>query len=331
VFKQSFTFGDILIQPSTFSRIKSRSYVDTSINLGNFKLKIPVISASMSLFDTISPYEAHPYRMFARKIAEAGGIHIFSRALSFSDRVFSVHALNHENLNVGMAVGLDEFFAKKSELEKLNAIISIDIANGSIIPEIVWGGDNPLIVGNFANPDISMVKRFNGNIILKLGVGSGAACSTRVTTGVGFPQAGLIYEAAKNSNYKIISDGGVGSVSDFTKALALGADFVMTGRMFGHVKETPWEVLEINGKKYKPYRGMASKEEKKSKKFVEGASGYIEFTDRTVQEIMYDLSDGLRSAMSYCDALNLNEFSRNANFVQAPSHREESSVRLINV
>jgi len=331
VFKQSFTFGDILIQPSTFSRVKSRSYVDTSRKIGNITLKIPVISASMSLFDTVSPYDSTSYRDFARSIAKAGGIHIFSRALSFSDRIFSVYSLLSDGLHSGLAVSLEEFFSNKETLEKIDCLVSVDIANGAIIPELAWFGVNPLILGNFANPEITMTNRFKGDVVIKLGVGNGAACSTRIATGIGFPQAGLIYEASRNSNYKIISDGGISSVSDFTKALALGADFVMTGRLFGHVKETPWEVLEMSGKKYKPYRGMASLEEKKSKKFVEGASGYIEYMDKTVQEVMYDLSDGLKSAMSYCDALTLDEFSKNASFVMSPSHREESSVRLINV
>lgn len=329
MFKQSFTFGDILIQPSSFSRVKSRSYVDTSCSIGTIKLKMPVISASMSLFDTISPYDSTAYRGFARALAEAGGVHIFSRALSFSDRVFSVHSLVSDGLNSGMAVSLDEFLRHKDTLEKLNTLISIDIANGAIIPNLVWRGINPLILGNFANPDITITNRFEGDVILKLGVGSGSACSTRIATGVGFPQAGLVYEASRNSNFRIISDGGITSGSDFTKALALGADFVMTGRIFGHAKETPWSTLDISGKNYKPYRGMASLEEKRSKKFVEGASGYIEYHGKSVQEIMHDLSDGLKSAMSYCDALTLDEFSKNATFVLSPSHREESSVRLI--
>jgi IMP dehydrogenase/GMP reductase len=237
--EESFTFDDILIKPTYMSRVKSRSLVDTSTNVGGIELKLPLISSSMSLFDTVSPYKADPYVLFAIALAEAGGMHIFSRALSFEDRIFAVNVLKDLNLNVGMAVGIDEFNEHKSMLENLNVVISIDIANGAIIDNINWMGEKPLIVGNFANPEISISERFNGNIIIKLGVGNGAACSTRLATGVGYPQAGLIYEAAKNSNYPIISDGGIVSVADFSKAIALGADVVMTGRMLGHAKETP--------------------------------------------------------------------------------------------
>jgi IMP dehydrogenase/GMP reductase len=329
MFEESFTFDDILIKPAHTSWVTSRSKVDISTNVGGVELKLPLISSSMSLFDTVSPYQAEPYVLFALKLAEAGGMHIFSRALSFEDRIFAVNVLKESNLNVGMAVGIDEFKVHQEMLESLNVVISIDIANGAILDAITWKGEKPLIVGNFANPEISETSRFNGNVILKLGVGNGSACSTRIATGVGYPQAGLIYEAARNSNYPIISDGGIGSVADFSKAIALGADVVMTGRMLGHAKETPWDVVRLNEKEYKPYRGMASREEKRSKKFVEGASGYIPYTGKTIQEIIYDMSDGLRSAMSYCDSFDLNEFRRKARFVKSPSHGNESSVRLV--
>lgn len=329
MFEESFTFDDILIKPAHTSWVTSRSKVDTSTSIGGVELKLPLISSSMSLFDTVSPYQADPYILFAIKLAEAGGMHIFSRALSFEDRIYAVNVLKEANLNVGMAVGIDEFNDNISLLENLGVVVSIDIANGAIIDEILWWGDKPLIVGNFANPEISTTNRFQGNVVLKLGVGNGSACSTRIATGVGYPQAGLVYEAARNSNYSLISDGGIGSVADFSKAIALGADVVMTGRMLGHAKETPWSVVRLNEKEYKPYRGMASREEKRSKKFVEGASGYIPYVGKTIQEIIYDLSDGLRSAMSYCDSFDVKEFQRKARFVKSPSHGNESAVRLI--
>lgn len=329
MFVESFTFHDFLIQPAAYSRVKSRSKVNTSVRIGNLSLKLPVISASMSIFDTVSPFDNTISLEFAKAMSAAGGMHIFSRGTPFSERFNAVCKLSENGYNVGIAVSLDEFKENRTLLENIAAIVSIDIANGSIIDEIHWNSPYPLIVGNFANPSISLTDRFSGNIILKMGVGNGSACSTRVVTGVGAPQAGLVYDSSRNSNFPIISDGGISSVSDFTKAIALGADLVMTGRMFGHAVESPWEVLDFEGKKFKAYRGMASKEEKQSKKFVEGASGYIPFENKTVQEIMYDFSDGLTSAMSYCDSFNIKEFQSKASFISSSSHHLESAVRIL--
>ena len=329
MFIDSFTFQDFLIQPKSRSRVKSRSQVDTSIKIGNLELNMPVVSASMSAFDTINPFSAEIDVNFAKALSNAGGMHILSRSATFSNRFDAVQKLIENDYKVGMAVSLSEFNENRYLLENTPAVISIDIANGAIIDDIEWESNWPLVVGNFATPSVTTeVQRFRGNVIIKLGVGSGSACSTRVVTGVGYPQAGLVYDASRVSKLPIISDGGVSSVSDFTKAIALGADIVMTGRLFAAAKETPWPTQVINGDFFKPYRGMASREEKKTKKFVEGASGYVPYEEKTVQEIMYDLKDGLTSAMSYCDSFDLQEFQYNASFVSSSSHHLESSVRL---
>jgi len=337
----TFSFDDILIKPAPFSRVRSRAMADTSIVIGGgVYLNVPLVSASMSLFDTVSPYddEPQPYLEFAIAMAEAGGMHIFSRGVSFDKRVGAVTEIRDMNLNVGIAVGLNEFLENKTLLEGLGVLVSIDIANGSIIDRIVWRGEKPLVVGNFANelidptynnsPNFSQKKRFEGNVILKYGIGNGSACSTRLATGVGYPQAGLLY-SIRNRDHLIISDGGINTVGEFCKAIALGADLVMTGRLLGHARETPWDVINVNGVPYKPYRGMASREEKRSKKFVEGVSGYVPYLEKTVQEIVHDFSDGLKSAMAYCDAFSLGEFIAKASFIKAPSAVHENQVRLV--
>jgi IMP dehydrogenase len=284
----------------------------------------------MSLFDTVSPYddEPKPYLDFAIALADAGGMHIFSRGVSFKERVRAVSEIRDMGFNVGIAVGVDEFWSHKEFLEKLNVLVSIDIANGSIIDDIFWRGEKPLVVGNFANEKVSFSNKFQGNIIIKYGIGNGSACSTRLATGVGYPQAGLLY-AVRDGNYPIISDGGINTIGEFCKAIALGADLVMSGRLLGHAKETPWDVVYQGDIPYKPYRGMASKDEKKSKKFVEGESGYIPYLEKTVKEIVYDFSDGLKSAMSYCDSFTLDEFMSKVKFVKSPSVVSENQVRLL--
>ena len=155
---ETFSFEDILIKPAAHSRVKSRSMADTSLVLeGDIFLKIPLISASMSLFDTVSPYEddPQPYLGFAIALAEAGGMHIFSRGVSLDKRINAVTEIRNMGLNIGIAVGFDEFLENKSLLEDLQVLVSVDIANGSIIDNVVWKGKKPLVVGNFANELVS--------------------------------------------------------------------------------------------------------------------------------------------------------------------------------
>jgi len=327
---EGFTFDDVLIVPAARTRVESRRTVDTTHKLGEVEFSVPVMTASMAMFDTANPIATQLDSGFAWRMADAGGVHIFSRATPFEQRMDGVDYLASGGLNTGVAVSLDEFFEFQEKLEKIQGLVSIDIANGALIPPIRWRGVNPLIIGNFANPEAVFREGsdFDGDFAFKFGVGSGAACSTREVTGVGYPQAALIHEARKNSGETfIISDGGVRNSGDFVKAVALGADFVMTGRLFGGCLETPWRSFVKDGVEYKPYRGMASREQKGSEDFVEGVSGRVPVTG-SLYSVVASLEQGLSSAMSYVNATNIMEFMAKAEFVYSPSSGVENSTRV---
>lgn len=332
---ETFTFDDILIEPHASSTIKSRDDVDTSTPLSNgVELDLPVISASMSAFDTLQPDSRSIYYQFADVIADEGGMHIFSRATLFESRLRAATAIALSGNPVGIAVSLQEFSAYRKALESLpnNVVVSIDIANGAIIDEITWTGDNLLVIGNFGNKK-AMKRNDSGNVIHKYGLGAGAACTTRMTTGVGAPQAWLIDQIRKEyqiPNYRFISDGGIDGVSDFVKALALGADFVMMGKLLAATRESPWSPVKIDDKWYKPYRGMASAEEKGRYSHIEGVSGHILYEDKSVSDVMRELRDGLTSAMSYTNSEHLVDFHYNSSFLKVSNaSRFESDHRLL--
>lgn len=334
---ETYTFDDILIKPKAYSSVKSRTEVDVSSKLYSYlNFSLPAISASMSLFDTESENSRSIVYSFANAMAEAGSLHIFSRSTTFTDRLKAVKSLSTLGIQCGIAVSLTEFELYKEELMSLpeKAVVSIDIANGAIIRDIQWGGDYitplpTLIVGNFGNPGAVLRRDLLGQIAFKVGIGSGSGCTTRVTTGVGAPQAWLIDETKSLSRKPVISDGGVKSVADFVKAVALGSDLVMMGKIFAAAKETPWREVKHDGKWYKPYRGMASSEEKGVQSYIEGDSGFIPYEGKTIVDIMTELKDGLTSAMSYSDSHDLEEFWQKKEFLRVtPSTVIENGARL---
>ena len=329
--EQTFSFDDVLIKPKPYSSVSSRKEVNTGIDIYNTRLSIPIISASMSAFDTLSPDKKEISWQFAGKLSELGGMHIFSRATKFFDRVEAARSLNAAKNNVGVAVSLDEFFQHRKLLEKQDFIVSIDIANGSIISDIHWDSETPLIIGNFGNPYVVTRSDLSGNLVFKFGIGSGASCSTRLKTGVGAPQGWLIHKVSKPAskrNVPVVSDGGVKTNADFSKAIALGADSVMMGYMLASAEDSPWEPVKINDAWYKPYRGMASFEEKNTNSHVEGISGFVPFEGKSLSEIVYDLQDGLKSAMSYSDSKSIDEFKAKTEFIFSPVNDVETGTRL---
>lgn len=333
---ETYSFDDILIKPKPYSSVKSRKDVDISSTLyRDIRLVAPIISSSMSAFDTFHN-SREIYYQFAVAMYEAGGMHIFSRATLFSDRIRAVTNLCNSGVTCGMAVSISEFETFRDELFSLppNSVVSIDIANGAILENISWGGDysvpHPtLFIGNFGSPNAVVRRDLLGQIAFKLGIGSGSGCTTRVATGVGAPQAWLIHESSKISRKPIISDGGIDKPSDFVKAIALGADFVMMGKLLASAKETPWAPVKIDGKWYKPYRGMASKEEKRVTEHIEGQSGYLPYEEKTLYDTVCELREGLSSAMSYSDSSTLGDFRQRAEFLKVtPATLVENGPRL---
>lgn len=189
-----------------------------------------------------------------------------------------------------------------------------------------------LIVGNIATGEAAKALAKAGADAVKVGVGPGSICTTRIVAGIGLPQLSAVYESAKalkGSQVKVIADGGIRFSGDVTKALAAGADSVMIGSLLAGTEEAPGEMIIYEGRKFKTYRGMGSLEamddgskdryfqdaEDDIKKLVpEGISGRVPFKG-SVAEVLYQLVGGLKAGMGYCGAKNLGKL-KGAKFVK---------------
>lgn len=247
-------------------------------------------------------------------------------------------------LRVGAAVGVTPDILDRIEALKVAGVdvISIDTAHGHSrgvleaakkvkkkYPQI------DLIVGNIATGEGAKALAKAGADAVKVGVGPGSICTTRVVAGVGLPQLSAVYEAAKalkDSDVPIIADGGIRFSGDIVKALAAGADSIMIGSLLAGTEEAPGEMIIYEGRKFKSYRGMGSIEamedgskdryfqdvEDDVKKLVpEGISGRVPFKG-LVSEVLYQLVGGLRAGMGYCGAKNVKKL-KDAKFVQITS------------
>ncbi len=250
-------------------------------------------------------------------------------------------------LLVGAAVGVKGDYLERTEalLAAGADAIVVDIAHGHSENAINTVRmikkafpDCELIAGNVATGDGALDLIRAGVDAVKVGVGSGSICITRVITGSGVPQLTAVIDAVKVSkeyDIPVISDGGIRTSGDLTKALAAGASSVMVGSLFGGTDESPGKTLVKNGKKYKMYRGMASFYASLGRKYREEGPEVIDSDDLndyvpegveamvpykgSVVEIARQLVGGLRSGLSYCGAKTISEMQRNAEFVRITS------------
>jgi IMP dehydrogenase len=250
-------------------------------------------------------------------------------------------------LLVGAAVGVKGDFLERTEtlLEAGADVIVVDIAHGhsdnaiNAVKMIKRAFPNcELIAGNVATGNGSKDLIRAGVDAVKVGVGSGSICITRVITGSGVPQVTAVVDSAKvtkDFDIPIISDGGIRTSGDATKALAAGASSVMVGSLFGGTDESPGKTLVKNGKKFKMYRGMASFYASLGRKYREEGSQVIESDDLndyvpegveamvsykgSVVDIIRQLVGGLRSGLSYCGANTIAEMQKNAKFIKITS------------
>src|SRR5688500_17019177 len=247
-------------------------------------------------------------------------------------------------LRVGAAVGVTPDVLERIDALKAAGVdvISIDTAHGHSKGVIDAAKrvkkkypDLDLIVGNIATGDAAKALAKAGVSAVKVGVGPGSICTTRVVAGIGMPQLSAVYEAAtalKDSDVRIIADGGIRFSGDIVKAIAAGADTVMIGSLLAGTEEAPGEVIIYEGRKFKSYRGMGSLEamedgskdryfqdvEDDVKKLVpEGISGRVPYKG-LVSEVLYHPTGGLRAGMGYCGAKNIEKL-KESKFVQITS------------
>ena len=330
--KEALTFDDVLLLPK-YSNVLP---LDTNISLNLTKkllLKVPFFTSAM---DTVTESK------MAIAIAEEGGMGIIHRNLNIKNQSNEVKKVKNKKLIVGAAVGTN-----KEDLERTKSLISngvdlivIDTAHGhsekvlrilSKIKKIIK--KVPICVGNIATGEAANKLYNSGADIIKVGIGPGSICTTRMVAGIGVPQITAIMEVKKalnKKNVKIISDGGIKFSGDIAKALAAGADAIMMGSIFAGTDESPGKKFMIKGKVYKHYRGMGSigamsagsanryfqKNFKDKSKFVpEGVEGRVEYKGK-VSKIIYQLQGGLRSSMGYIGAKNLRDINKKAKFVK---------------
>ena len=330
--KESLTFDDVLLLPQYSDILPTET--DISIQLTkNILLKVPFLSSAM---DTVTESK------MAISIARAGGLGVIHRNLNIVDQTKEIKKVKKKNLLVGAAVGTN-----KDDLERARSLVTngcdlivIDTAHGHsenvlktlsklkrIIKKI------PICVGNIATAAAAKKLYNSGADIIKVGIGPGSICTTRMVAGIGVPQISAIMEVKqvlKNRKIKIISDGGIKFSGDVAKALAAGADAIMMGSIFAGTYESPGKKFKIKGKIYKQYRGMGSigamssgsanryfqKNFKDKSKFVpEGVEGRVEYKGN-VSKIIYQLKGGLRSSMGYIGAKNLSQIYKNAKFIK---------------
>ena len=328
--QETLSFDDVLLVPR-YSSILSRSEVDTRTVLSNnkktFSLSIPIFSANM---DTVTESE------MAIVMAKMGGLGIIHRFLSIDKQVAEVKKVKEKRLLVGAAVGV-----KEGEHKRIEALVSagvdliaLDIAHGhsKYALEKVKFIKNEFPSVFIVAGNVATAKGFKdlvnaGADAVKVGIGAGSICTTRIVTGFGIPQISAIMNCApvaRKTKVSLISDGGIKSSGDIVKALAAGADAVMMGNVLAGTDEAPGKMITIGGKQYKSYRGMASLQAnmdrpdskyEKDEIIEEGISAYVPYKGKA-EDIVKKMIGGMRSGLSYAGAKNIKELQKNAIFVK---------------
>lgn len=318
---EKFDFNDILIVPATVSSISSRKNINPYYN--GF---LPLITAPM---DTVICPE--------------------NEELFYNNKINTCLPRGEKSSLGFTSYSLNEMFSKylANELNDYGYYL-IDIANGHMIDLLTTTKlikqkypNLTLMVGNVANPKTYAELSNAGADFIRVGVGNGGGCSTTVHTGVGYPMASLIQECYFESLHlynpaKIVADGGMQNYSDIIKALVLGADYVMVGSLFNKAIESCgdnylWGKIKVNQEVaklaydnkipvYKKFRGMSTKEVQKKwgKETLTTSEGVIRFrqVEYTLAKWIENFEDYLRSAMSYSDAITLEDFIGQANVIK---------------
>lgn len=347
--KKGLTFDDVLLIPAESHVLPNEVKLDTKL-APNLQLHIPLISAGM---DTVTEGN------MAIAMAENGGLGVIHKNLSIEAQVEEVKKAKRKTVDPNLphpavddqgrllaaaAVGVtsDTFERAESLLEAGADAIVIDTAHGHSagvlrkIKEIREHFPNAtLIAGNVATGEGTAALFDAGVDVVKVGIGPGSICTTRIVAGVGVPQITAIYDAAsvaQKYGKKIIADGGIKYSGDVVKALAAGGNAVMLGSMFSGTTEAPGTIFTNEGKQFKSYRGMGSvgamsQQHGSSDRYFqggvneanklvpEGVEALVPYKG-DVSNIIYQIDGGLRAGMGYVGAGTIEELIENSQFVQ---------------
>ena len=336
--KEALSFDDVLLVPK-FSDVESRASIDVGNDLSEqIQLSLPVISSPM---DTVTEVD------MVVAMSKAGGMGVIHRYNSINEQVELARDVIATGVrNVGAAIGVTGDFEERAcALSDVGVnVLCVDIAHGhhysmknalTTLRE-VFGSSIHIMAGNVAT-----LEGFNdladwGADSIRVGIGGGSICSTRIQTGHGVPTLQTIINCVESDrDAKLIADGGIKTNGDIVKALAAGADFVMLGSMLAGTTESPGDVFvdRDDGRKYKVYRGMASKDaqyEWRGKSSApEGVSTTIPFKGN-VKQILSDMIGNIQSGFSYSGAINLPDLWMRAEFIKQTSAGQiESSAHIL--
>ncbi len=322
--KLSLSYQDISLVPRNLSQVNSRQEIDLSLNMASnntlYKLRLPVLPAPM---DTICSVE------MCRILSKNGMLGMIHRFQPIETRKNNYNTLKNDGLDAVIAVGLDE----REIIDEFYGLgaqaFIVDVANGfnnAVKPTIKQIRDlknTYIICGNVDSEEGFKYLSDLGVDAIRVGIGTGSMCTTSIMTGVGQGIVSSIHECRSikekiGSKSIIIADGGIRVVGDIAKAMTVGADAVMVGRMFAGTKEAEGNILKYNGKLYKAYRGSASYavQQKRGKNpyYIEGDETIVEYKGG-IQNILDQIDAGLRSSMSYMAANNLEQLKQNGSYV----------------
>jgi len=332
-------FKDVMIRPKR-STLKSRSQVSLQqefkfLNSTTIWKGIPIMAANM---DTVGTFE------MALALSEKGLFTAIHKHYTIAE---------WENFSKNAPKGIEDYIAistgtGKKDAEKLAAIfnvnpnfkfICIDVANGYSEHFVDFVRhtrkqypDKVIIAGNVVTGEMVEELLLSGADIIKVGIGPGSVCTTRVKTGIGYPQLSAIIEcadAAHGLGGHIISDGGCTTPGDIAKAFGAGADFVMLGGMLAGHEESGGELITENGKQYKQFYGMSSNTA--MKKHVGGVAEYRASEGKTVKVLfrgkventLLDILGGLRSTCTYVGASRLKELTKRTTFIRVAEQENQ--------
>jgi len=335
---KAYSFDDVLITPK-YNKIKSRKEVVFRTKVTkNYFLDSPLLAANM---DTVCESE------MAIALGKLGGLGVIHRFLTIEEQVSEARKVKENGLICAVAIGVKDYEERVMALSKVGVnILVLDVAHGHSKRAgkvLDWIKENyhaiDVMVGNIATKDAAEYFVSKGADAVKVGIGPGSMCTTRVMTGAGVPQITAImdvYEATQG-RIPICADGGIRMPGDVVKAIGSGADTVMIGNIFAGTTEAPGRIIEKNGEKFKEYRGMASydatvkKLEMDGQKHdevisVEGEKTLIPFKG-SLEPIVKKFLGGLASGMTYVGADSIEKLRGKADFTEmSPAGIKESNA-----
>lgn len=317
--EMALSFDDVLLVPRHYPG-KSRKDVDLTTHVAGLKLRLPIISANMPGVTGFA---------MAKVMAEMGGLGIIDRIVDHDFVDFSNWKDENPTLLIGASIGIDiNCIGRAQRLIQCGVdLICIDVAHADQKQtyDVVQNFRKkfpsfPLMIGNIAQPE--MIENLRApNTAFKVGIGGGSVCTTRIQTGCGMPtlQSVLDCRLPNKAFIHIVADGGIKNSGDIVKSLAAGADAVMIGSLLAGTDEAPGQLINANGKTYKVYRGSASAGAKAgaglTSEFIEGAETLVPAKGNAMK-VLKSLEDGIRSGMSYCGSMSLQELKLYSEFVR---------------